>query len=115
KIWGSPWQPEFHDWSFNLPRGSALAEKWALIPEDTDILITHSPPRGILDLCSHGGREGCDDLLKRVVELRPALHLFGHIHEAHGKEFHNETNYINASICNLGYRPVNSPFVWDLP
>src|SRR5205085_2391850 len=44
RFWGSPWQPAFNNWAFNLPRGSALAEKWALIPEGTDVLITHGPP-----------------------------------------------------------------------
>ena len=49
KIWGSPWQPEFHNWAFNLPRGDKLKEKWDMIPVDTDILITHGPPFGKLD------------------------------------------------------------------
>ena len=42
--WGSPWQPEFNSWAFNLPRGEPLSEKWALIPDDVDVLVTHSPP-----------------------------------------------------------------------
>src|SRR6516225_9872366 len=46
RFWGSPWQPEFNNWEFNLPRGVALAEKWALIPPGTDVLITHGPPQG---------------------------------------------------------------------
>ncbi len=49
KIYGSPWQPRFFDWAFNLNRGAELAEKWKLIPGDTDVLITHGPPFGILD------------------------------------------------------------------
>ena len=43
KFYGSPWQPEFHNWAFNLPRGEKLAEKWSKMPTDTDILITHGP------------------------------------------------------------------------
>ncbi|HSS43975.1 MAG TPA: metallophosphoesterase [Thermoanaerobaculia bacterium] len=46
KIWGSPWQPWFYDWAFNLPRGPALAEKWRRIPEKIDVLVTHGPPSG---------------------------------------------------------------------
>lgn len=84
RFWGSPWQPEFNDWAFNLPRGAPLREKWALIPDDTDILITHGPPRGFGDRTSVDGRHGCDDLLARVREVRPKLHLFGHIHEDGG-------------------------------
>ena len=46
RFWGSPWQPAYNNWAFNLPRGEPLAAKWALIPEDTDVLITHGPPHG---------------------------------------------------------------------
>jgi len=49
KFYGSPWQPEFYDWAFNLPRGEKLAEKWAKIPGNTDILITHGPAH-----CAYG-------------------------------------------------------------
>jgi Icc-related predicted phosphoesterase len=83
RLWGSPWQPEFFGWAFNLPRGPALRERWERIPEDLGILITHGPPRGIGDLVG-GEHAGCDDLLAAVRRARPALHLFGHIHEAGG-------------------------------
>lgn len=114
RIWGSPWQPDFHSWAFNLPRGKALADRWKLIPDDTDILITHGPPRGILDLCSNGSHEGCEDLRERVETISPRLHVFGHIHEGHGVETHGGITFVNASICNLAYRPVNPPIVIDL-
>lgn len=114
KIWGSPWQPEFFAWAFNLPRGRKLKEAWDKIPDDSDIVITHGPPRGILDLCSDGAREGCDDLRDRIAQIQPKLHLFGHIHESYGLEIHDETTYINASICNLGYRPINAPVVFEI-
>jgi predicted phosphohydrolase len=83
RFWGSPWQPEFMGWAFNLPRGPALAAKWALIPTGLDVLVTHGPPRGIGDR-SAVGREGCDDLRERVRVARPRLHIFGHIHEDGG-------------------------------
>ena len=82
--WGSPWQPSYRDWAFNLPRGKALRERWALIPNDTDILLTHSPPRGTGDRGPVGGRDGCEELALRVNEVRPLLHLFGHIHQDGG-------------------------------
>lgn len=113
-IWGSPWQPEFHNWAFNLPRGPKLKAVWQMIPVDTDIVITHSPPRGILDLCSNGRFEGCDDLRDRIFEVRPRLHLFGHIHESYGSEIREGIRFINASVCNQGYRPVNPPIIVDL-
>jgi predicted phosphohydrolase len=84
RFWGSPWQPWFQDWAFNLPRGEALADKWALIPDDTDVLVTHGPPAGYGDRVGRAGPQGCADLLTRLREVEPALHLYGHIHEDGG-------------------------------
>jgi len=84
RFWGSPWQPEYNDWAFNLPRGAALAEKWARIPQGTDVLVTHGPPRGYGDRSPIGRRIGCEELLPAVHRVRPALHLFGHIHQDGG-------------------------------
>lgn len=114
RIWGSPWQPVFFEWAFNLPRGGPLREKWAQIPSDTDILVTHGPPRGILDRTRHGEHVGCDDLLAAVERLRPRLHVFGHIHESAGRLERDGTVFVNASICDLQYRPTNPPVVVDL-
>jgi predicted phosphodiesterase len=63
RIWGSPWQPWFHDWAFNLQRGTEIAAKWALIPDGIDVLITHGPPFGILDRTDNHEDVGCVDLL----------------------------------------------------
>jgi Icc-related predicted phosphoesterase len=98
KVWGSPWQPRFFDWAFNLDRGPDLAAKWALVPDDTDILITHGPPVGILDRTFRGTETGCADLLARVKVVKPRLHLFGHIHEAAGVVETPDTLFVNASI-----------------
>jgi predicted phosphodiesterase len=115
RIWGSPWQPRFFDWAFNLDRGAPLAAVWAKIPGDTDVLITHGPPRGILDCTSRGEAVGCDDLLREVLErVRPRLHVFGHIHEAHGREERDGITFVNASICDLRHSPVHPPIVVDL-
>jgi hypothetical protein len=114
RIWGSPWQPEFLDWAFNLPRGAALREKWDRIPSGTDVLITHGPPQGVLDRVDEGRREGCADLLNAVARVRPRLHLFGHIHEGYGCLERDGTTFVNASICDRAYRPVNPPVVVDL-
>jgi predicted phosphohydrolase len=84
RFWGSPWQPAYHDWAFNLPRGAPLAEKWALIPAGVDVLITHGPPHGIGDRTDERSRQGCEDLLAAVRQVRPFLHLFGHIHQDGG-------------------------------
>ncbi|MEW6277344.1 MAG: metallophosphatase domain-containing protein [Candidatus Eremiobacterota bacterium] len=113
KIYGSPWQPWFYDWAFNLPRGEPLREKWARIPEGTDILITHGPPHGILDRTYDGRLVGCEELKTRVEELRPRLHLFGHIHEAYGVHTEGPTTYVNACVCDMRYRPIQAPIVLD--
>ena len=116
KIYGSPWQPEFFQWAFNLPRGKPLREVWNRIPEDTQVLITHGPPHDILDLTSRGVAAGCEALRERVEEL-PQLraHVFGHIHEAYGCRELGRCRFFNASICDLYQRAaVNPPWVFDL-
>lgn len=114
KFWGSPWQPEFLDWAFNLPRGKSLREKWDLIPDDTDVLLTHGPPAGILDNTARGERVGCVDLLDRVREVKPRLHVFGHIHPSYGVKDEGGTAFVNASICTEAYQPWNDPIVYDI-
>lgn len=114
RFYGSPWQPEFYNWAFNLPRGKALAEKWDDIPSDTDILITHGPPAGILDRTKDGNQAGCEDLLKRIRELNLKLHVFGHIHEGYGQEKKGNTLFVNAAMCDRLYKAVNFPVVVDL-
>jgi predicted phosphohydrolase len=84
KFYGSPWQPWFYDWAFNLQRGPQIREKWLLIPRDTDVLITHGPPYGHGDLTSRHERAGCEDLLEIVEQIEPQAHICGHIHEAAG-------------------------------
>jgi Icc-related predicted phosphoesterase len=116
KIYGSPWQPRFYDWAFNLTRGAELAEKWSLIPEGTDVLITHGPPFGILDEVS--GRYsvenvGCEELRKRVEIVRPRLHVFGHIHCGYGTAKHFGVKFVNASNCDETYEPTNAPVIID--
>lgn len=117
RFWGSPWQPWFHDWAFNLPRGQKLVAKWAQIPDDTQVLITHGPPHGILDKLPglDGDRVGCEALLERIQTL-PCLrlHVFGHIHHSHGALQRNGVRFVNASICDERYRATQAPFVVDL-
>lgn len=114
KIYGSPWQPEFFDWAFNLPRGEPLRRVWSRIPDDVDILITHGPPFGILDANMSGEPVGCEDLLARVKEVKPRLHIFGHIHEGYGQRTVGRTTFINASICDEDYVASRKPFVIEL-
>lgn len=121
KVYGSPWQPRFFDWAFNLNRGDELAEKWKLIPDDIDILITHGPPMGILDeVPRQWGIEntGCEELRRRVAEIaehgRLKLHVFGHIHCGYGTHEEFGMKFVNASTCDEDYRPTQLPLVVDL-
>jgi len=114
-FWGSPWQPEFQSWAFNLPRGPALREKWALIPGGVDVLVTHGPPNGILDRTFSGEDVGCEELLRAVERVRPRLHVFGHIHEGYGQHEQGGTRFVNASSCTAAYVASNAPIVVDLP
>lgn len=104
QFWGAPWQPEFGGWAYNLPRGAALAEKWSLIPESCDVLITHGPPMGIGDRTSLSIRAGCEDLLEAVKRSQPLLHLFGHIHQDGGVFPHGPTTFANVTTweCERG-------------
>jgi predicted phosphohydrolase len=114
RVWGSPWQPRFFDWAFNLDRGAPLRARWDQIPADIDVLLTHGPPMGIGDRCYDGARVGCADLREAVRRVRPRLHAFGHIHEGHGRYDLDGTVFVNASTCDLEYRPVQGPIVVDL-
>ena len=114
KIYGSPWQPRFFNWAFNLNRGAEIAQKWKLIPNDTDILITHGPPFGILDQTPAGDFAGCGELRKKVEEIRPKLHIFGHIHQGYGKKKASGIQFINASNCDESYDPVNPPITFEV-
>lgn len=117
RFWGSPWTPVFFNWAFNLERGEPLAERWRQIPDNTDVLITHGPPAGILDTVPSGLQTisvGCDDLARELERLRPKVHIFGHIHEAWGQHETDECLYINASTCTGSFKPLNPPIVIDI-
>ncbi len=124
KIWGSPWTPTFCNWHFMKDRGKEIRKMWDLIPKDTEILITHGPPMGILDQVEisskavHENHAGCEEL-RAVIEDLPKLklHVFGHIHESYGEMIlkrpgygcENNIHCVNASIMDGHYNPINKP------
>ena len=114
KIWGSPITPWFFNWAFNRHRGEAIKRHWDLIPEDTNILVTHGPVFDILDKTKTGQRTGCMDLLNRVNEIKPSVHVCGHIHEAYGITENSGIKFINASVLNEKYELANMPIVFEL-
>jgi Icc-related predicted phosphoesterase len=132
KIWGSPWTKTFpgmnpHCKAFTCDTEEELAIKFSLIPEDTDILITHGPPRGILDCNKYGFNCGSTSLFEKSRKLKNLkLFCFGHIHEAYSMINTQEMNnsllmllspnkpnclpvIVNASHVNEIYEPVNKP------
>ena len=115
-IYGSPWQPEFYSWAFNLQRNSIeLSGKWEAIPDNTDILITHGPAFGTLDTVT--GRPwdnlGCELLAERIERLRPKIHICGHIHSGYGYEFKDGTHFFNAAVLNEAYEYTQKPMTFD--
>lgn len=114
KIWGSPIQPYFFNWAFNRRRGAEIKKHWDLIPDDTDILITHGPPMGILDKTTRGDSAGCRDLLNKIKEINLKAHIFGHIHEAYGTLEQDDTLYVNPSLIDERYILVNDPVVFEI-
>ena len=120
KFWGSPTCPPFGRWAF-YKNDKEREELWNSIPNDTDVVITHGPAEYILDeveCINHMGysleHTGCEYLHKRLMELKPQLHVCGHIHEGYGKKLLNGTIFINASYKDERYRPVNKPIVVEL-
>jgi|LakMenEpi03Aug12_release.lakeMendotaPanAssembly.Ray.scaffolds.fasta_scaffold345354_2 Icc-related predicted phosphoesterase len=117
KIWGSPWQPEFYNWAFNLPRnGDELKGKWGMIPMNTDILVTHGPAWGFVDTIKGTTTHlGCELLTERIKEIKPKIHVCGHIHSGHGYVFDGNTHFINAAVLGERYTYENKPITveWD--
>uniref|UniRef100_A0A0K0EV95 Metallophos domain-containing protein n=1 Tax=Strongyloides venezuelensis TaxID=75913 RepID=A0A0K0EV95_STRVS len=115
KIYGSPWQPKNDKWAFNLNRGQPLLDKWNQIPSGIDVLITHTAPLGHGDLMANGVRGGCVELLNSVVKrIRPAYHVFGHIHEGYGCTSDGYTKFINCSHLNDSSNVRNNPVIFDI-
>ena len=120
-IFGSPFSPTFLDWSFMEDRGKPIAKHWAKIPKGIDIVVTHGPAHGILDLCPPNRFNnyiptsvGCEGLAERLEVVKPLYHIFGHIHDSYGMRKVENTTFINASVCNEAYQPVNKPMVIEI-
>jgi Icc-related predicted phosphoesterase len=123
RIYGSPWTKTFDGMNpkckaFCVDTEEELADKWSLIPENTEILITHSPPKYIMDVINRGPypqNTGSDSLREKVKKMNHKLHVFGHIHEGYGKEEIERLTdghkiiLVNASHVNERYQPVNAP------
>ena len=114
KFYGSPWTPEFMGWAFALPKDPRSAEeRFAMIPDDTDVVISHGPAYGILDQVDNlgvlGEHLGCPSLAKRINEINPRLHICGHIHSGNGvlDGYGEVTTHINAACLGEDYEYRN--------
>jgi len=112
-FWASPYSPRFGGWAF-MKSENELIDIWRYIPDKVDVLITHGPPKGILDKAISGENAGSQFLLERTREVKPKVHVFGHIHETYGSHYNREVRYINASVLNEYYQNVNKPVVIDI-
>lgn len=118
KFYGTPVQKPFFNWAFNRTE-AVLARHWAAIPDDVDVLITHSPPYGIGDYVSNNfnveTHQGSPSLYMEVVKrIRPKIHCFGHIHEGYGIKEMDEIKFINASNLDDDYYCVNEPIIVEI-
>jgi predicted phosphodiesterase len=115
-VWGTPWQPWYLDWAFNLYERD-LTEKWQLIPVGTDVLVLHGPPLGYGDGVPRGEwvePTGSRSLLERIRVVAPRVAVFGHIHEGRGKWQLGRTVLANVTILDEDYRHVHEPWQHEL-
>lgn len=114
RFWGSPVTPEFMGWAFNRT-DEELAQHWTRVPAGVDVLVTHGPPRGILDrVLPDGQAVGCPHLGRMIERRRPRVHVFGHIHEGYGREERGGVQYLNAAVCDTHYQVSQPPQVVDV-
>jgi hypothetical protein len=123
-LFGTPYTPLFFNWAYMKARPD-LDAVWATIPEQTDILLSHGPPKGILDVTRDWRSKepihvGSKSLTRHVLErIKPKLHAFGHLHDE--PEINNfgivergGVKFVNCSCCNLSGQLVNHGMVVDL-
>lgn len=131
RIYGSPWTPNFGYWAFML-NPEQLAMLWRNIPDDTDILVTHGPPRGLLDVNFYESSTWNDDLMQYVAELKqehcgdlalfnqvinrvqPHFHIFGHIHPSYGMKTFMNTHFLNVAICGARNVIMHEPITFEI-
>ncbi|EFC37496.1 predicted protein [Naegleria gruberi] len=121
KFYATPWCPNMYDWlclkfeklinqpekvkdlqnfddKFFFKNDKELEKIFSKIPEDVDILITHSPPKFILDFNEFGYNRGCSQILAKLLDLHKLkIHLFGHIHSTYGYEFLRRSDVLQAA------------------
>lgn len=112
-VYGIPHQLEFGTWAFGTNE-QGLAKLLSEVPEGVDILVTHGPPKGVLDKNKTGDCCGSQALLDWIKSYKPKLVVCGHIHESYGTQWVDNTLVVNASTCNAKYKPINEPIYVDI-
>ena len=119
KFFGSAFTPEVRNWAFMYNKEQAK-KYWENAPDEVDVLITHGPPYGYLDMSDEGENLGCKSLLKYIEKIQPKVHAWGHIHEAYGTWFvawentKKTTHMFNASVVNRKYYMSNKSTVVEI-
>jgi Icc-related predicted phosphoesterase len=108
RIWGSP-VSLLADVPFGIPYENKREQLYSTIPPDTDVLVTHGPPLGVLD-CG----QGCAALRRAVIRVKPKLHVFGHVHSGYGTRPTQHTLFVNASALNEEGAPSHPPVILNL-
>jgi len=114
KIWGSPYCPYFNNWAWMQP-DNMLAEIWATIPLETEIVVTHSMPYGILDgVLPRMQSVGSLTLRDRIKDIHPYIQIGGHLHESYGQYTDGKTDYYNVAVMDEQYKIVNPCTIIDV-
>jgi len=115
KLYGTPHVPALRNNAFELDDIKRY-DLFSLIPTNLDILITHTPPKWVLDFVQSNGtlvNSGCPILYDSILRVRPQICVFGHIHEGYGYTNLDNITYVNASICDGLNRPTRQPIIID--
>ena len=120
-LFATPYSAGYPAYAFHQILSEQRHALWQTLPDNIDILMTHGPPLNILDFAADRTKPlsnihaGDQELRDRVAEINPLVHLFGHIHEAHGVSSEGGILFINAAICDVEKKPTHKPIVFDLP
>lgn len=114
KVWASPMTVHYRG-AFGQSNVADRAKAYAAIPMDTDILVTHGPPYGVLDSspAEYPGPLGDRELREAVIRVRPKLHVFGHVHASYGVRATRHTTFVNAALFGLD-ASLNRPIVLEM-
>ena len=113
-FWGSPYTPGSGRWAFQSERGAAMKKFWQEIPVNTQVIVTHGPAYGIMDQVSDNTHIGCKELLHRIKEVQPEVHISGHLHNSYGVVSIGKTRFVNCSSLDERLRSIHPPLSIDL-